>query len=119
MNYYITVLKKYAVFSGRSQRAEYWYYALFNTIISIAVAIVGAIAGDSSGILGMVYVLAVFIPGLAVGVRRLHDTGRSGWMMLVALIPFIGAIWLFILFVLDSTPGDNQYGPNPKGVTTV
>lgn len=114
MHWYLTVLKKYAVFSGRAQRAEYWYFVLFNVIISIALNIVGSILGDDNGVLGTLYTLAVLIPCLAVSVRRLHDTGRSGWMLLIGLIPIIGTIWLFVLMVLDSNPGDNKYGPNPK-----
>jgi uncharacterized membrane protein YhaH (DUF805 family) len=118
MNYYLSVLKKYAVFSGRSQRAEYWYFFLFNVIISIALAIISTVIGDDSSILRMLYGLAVLIPGIAVSVRRLHDVGKSGWMLLIGLIPLIGAIWLLVLMVTDSNPGDNKYGPNPKGIKT-
>lgn len=119
MNYYLSVLKKYAVFSGRSQRAEYWYFALFNIIIFVVLGIISVVVGDDSRILGMLYSLAVFIPGLAVSVRRLHDIGKSGWMLLISLIPLIGAVWLLVLMVTDSNPGDNEYGPNPKGIKTV
>jgi uncharacterized membrane protein YhaH (DUF805 family) len=118
MNYYLAVLKKYAVFSGRARRAEYWYFVLFNFIISIVLGIISAVIGDDSGILGILYGLAVLIPGLAVFVRRLHDVGKSGWMLLIALIPLIGAVWLLVLMVTDSNPGENKYGPNPKGMTT-
>lgn len=121
MNYYLTVLKKYAVFSGRAQRAEYWYFVLFNIIVSI---VLGAIDGGfglkigsgaaATGILGGIYSLAVIIPGLAVFVRRLHDIGKSGWMILVGLIPIAGAIWLIVLAATDGNPGDNKYGSNPK-----
>lgn len=119
MKYYIDVLKKYAVFSGRSRRAEYWYFVLFNLIIAIILSIISSITADVLGILVFLYMLAVFIPGLAVSVRRLHDTGRSGWMILITLIPLIGGLWLLILMATDSTPGENKYGPNPKGVTTL
>jgi len=118
MNYYLAVLKKYAVFSGRSQRAEYWYFVLFNTIIFIVLGIISTVIGNHSNILGALYYLAVLIPGLAVTIRRLHDVGKSGWMLFILLIPFIGQIWLFVLMVLDSKPGENKYGPNPKKVTT-
>ena len=122
MNYYLTVLKKYAVFSGRSQRAEYWYFFLFNLIISMVLGIIsgiiGAVIGDDLGIIIILYNLAIFIPSIAVGVRRLHDVGKSGWMLLISLIPLIGAIWLLVLMVTDSNPGDNKYGPNPKGIQT-
>jgi len=114
MNYYLSVLKKYAIFSGRSQRAEYWYFFLFNIIISIVLGIISTVVGDDSSILGILYSLAVLIPGIAVSVRRLHDVGKSGWMLLIGLIPLIGAIWLLVLMVTDSNPGDNKYGPNPK-----
>jgi uncharacterized membrane protein YhaH (DUF805 family) len=118
MNYYLSVLKKYATFSGRSQRAEYWYFVLFNIIITIVLGIISAVIGDDSSILGILYSLAVLIPGIAVSVRRLHDVGKSGWMLLITLIPLIGAIWLFVLMVIDSNPSDNKYGPNPKGIKT-
>ncbi len=118
MNYYLSVLKKYAVFSGRSRRAEYWYFLLFNFIIAFILAIISFVVGDNFGILGLLYGLAVFLPGLGVSVRRLHDIGKSGWMLLVSLIPLIGTIWLLILMVTDSNPGDNKYGPNPKGIQT-
>jgi uncharacterized membrane protein YhaH (DUF805 family) len=122
MNYYIGVLKKYAVFNGRARRAEYWYFALFSIIISIILGIVDNVLGFSignTGILGGIYALAVLIPSIAVSIRRLHDTGKSGWMLLVTLIPFIGWIWIIVLMVIDSSPGGNRYGPNPKGMTGV
>lgn len=118
MNYYLAVLKKYAVFSGRARRAEYWYFFLFNMIISIVLGIISTIIGDRYGILGLVYCLAVLIPGIAVSIRRLHDIGKSGWMLLIGFIPLIGAIWLLVLMVTDSNPGENKYGPNPKGAAT-
>ena len=115
MNYYLEVLKKYAEFNGRARRAEYWYFFLFNIIISIVLGIVSSIIGDKSGVLGGLYGLAVLIPAIGVGIRRLHDIGKSGWMLLISLIPLIGWIWLLVLLTTDSNPGDNQYGPNPKG----
>ena len=118
MNYYIEVLKKYAVFKGRARRAEYWYFFLFNFIVSVGLTIVNGILGDTKNILGILYSLVVFIPSLAVSVRRMHDVGKSGWILLVSLIPLIGWIWVLVLAVTDSQAGENQYGPNPKGVTT-
>jgi uncharacterized membrane protein YhaH (DUF805 family) len=120
MNYYTEVLQKYAVFSGRARRAELWMFALINLLISIGLAIVDSILGTSgaaagSGVLGTVYSLAVLIPSIAVGVRRLHDTGRSGWWYLIVFVPLVGWIALIYFWVLDSQPGSNQYGPNPKG----
>ena len=122
MNWYLEVLRKYAVFDGRARRKEYWYFALFSTIISIVLAVIDGVAGTfmaevGIGLLGGIYTLAVLIPSIAVGVRRLHDTDRSGWWLLIALIPIIGAIVLFVFVVRDSTPGENQYGSNPKGAT--
>ncbi len=124
MNWYLAALKKYAVFSGRARRMEYWMFALFNFIISIALYVIdGLITGFSlethSSILQTIYGLAVLLPSLAVGVRRLHDTGRSGWWLLIALVPIIGVIVIIIFTVQDSQPGANQYGPNPKEVVAV
>ena len=116
MNWYLDVLKKYAVFTGRARRTEYWMFVLFNFIIAVAIGVVEAILG-SPGILGMIYALGVFIPALAVSVRRLHDTGRSGLWLLIGLIPLIGFIVLLVFFVQDSDTGQNQYGMNPKGAT--
>jgi uncharacterized membrane protein YhaH (DUF805 family) len=123
MNYYLMVLNKYAEFNGRAGRAEYWYFVLFNFLIIIGLNILSAMFNKIPG-LGMMlgattalYGLAMIIPGLAVAVRRLHDTNRSGWWMLICLIPLLGAIILIVFMILDSQPGSNQYGPNPK-VTT-
>jgi len=122
MNWYLEVLKKYAVFGGRARRREYWYFALFNILISIALAIIDGVTGTLSaeagiGLLGAFYALAVLIPGIAVSVRRLHDTSRSGWWLLIVLVPLIGAIVLLVFMVQDSQAGENQYGPNPKAAT--
>ena len=119
MNWYITVLKKYAVFSGRARRKEYWMFVLFNVIFVIIASIIDGLLGTTIkgfgfGLFYALYVLAVIIPSLAVGVRRLHDTGRSGWWLLIGLIPVIGGIWLLVLMVLNGNPGDNKYGPDPK-----
>ncbi len=126
MNYYFLVLKKYAVFKGRSQRAEYWYFALFNIIISIIFSVLGkttgilnltiGTTGSEINIISILYGLAVLLPGIAVVIRRLHDIGKSGWMALLSLIPIIGTIWLLVLMAKDSAPGENEYGPNPKNV---
>ncbi len=115
MNWYLEVLKKYAVFDGRAQRAEYWYFALFSIIISIVLVIVDGATGSFNeetgfGLLSGIYTLAILIPTIAVGVRRLHDTNRSGWWILIGLIPIIGFIILIVLFVIDSDQGENQYG---------
>ncbi len=118
MNWYFQVLKKYAVFDGRARRKEYWYFVLFNFIIGFVLGLIEGLAGIAPGInysvLSLIYALAVLLPGLGVGVRRLHDTGRSGWWLFISLIPFIGAIILLILMATDSQEGTNQYGPSPK-----
>lgn len=119
MNWYLAVLKKYAVFDGRARRQEYWMFILFNLLISFLLGFIDNLIGTYSienniGLLGGIYALAVMVPGLAVLVRRLHDTGRSGWWFFIILIPVIGAITLFIFTLLDSNPDDNEYGANPK-----
>ena len=121
MEWYLQVLRKYTDFSGRSRRQEYWMFVLFNVLISAAITILDYILGTNSiginvGLFSLIYGLAVLLPGLTVSVRRLHDVGKSGWMLLILLIPLIGVIWLLILFVTDSEPGNNQYGANPKEI---
>jgi uncharacterized membrane protein YhaH (DUF805 family) len=114
--YYTGVLRKYVDFSGRARRAEYWFFVLVSLLISVALQIVEAILGigGGGGILSGLYGLAVLLPSLAVLCRRLHDTNRSGWWILIALIPIVGVIVLIIFAVQDSDPGTNKYGPNPK-----
>ena len=121
MNWYLAVLKNYAGFSGRARRKEYWMFVLFNLLFIIAAMIIDNVAGLTFGDLPyglfyILYALAVFIPSLAVSIRRLHDIGKSGWMVLISFIPIVGAIWLLVLMVTDSDPGENQYGPNPKEI---
>ena len=121
MNWYLKVLKQYADFEGRARRTEYWMFVLFNVIFTVAAMILdnvlGLTIGDLPyGALYCLYVLVVFLPGLAVGVRRLHDIGKSGWMMLVALIPIVGGIWLLVLLATEGNPSANEYGANPKEV---
>lgn len=121
MEWYIKVLKQYSDFSGRAGRKEYWMFILFNIIFTIAAVIIDNILGITFAELGygvfyILYTLAVILPALAVSIRRLHDVGKSGWMILINLIPVIGPIWLLILFIREGEPGDNQYGPNPGGV---
>ena len=122
MDWYLKVLQNYAEFSGRARRKEYWMFFLFNTIFAFVLGFIDEIIGTFNsefgiGVLGGLYSLAVLIPGLAVAVRRLHDVGKSGWMILIVLIPLIGPILLLVLIVQDSQPGENQYGPNPKAET--
>ncbi|MFJ9814760.1 DUF805 domain-containing protein [Streptomyces sp. NPDC101151] len=112
MHWYVDVLKKYAVFSGRARRQEYWMFFLFNLIISIVLTVVDRAIG--SNVLSLIYSLAVLLPGLGVAVRRLHDTGRSGWWMLIALIPLVGVIILIVFLATEGKAEENQYGANPK-----
>ncbi|MDB5439404.1 MAG: hypothetical protein JWM33_1831 [Caulobacteraceae bacterium] len=127
-------LQKYAVFQGRASRTEYWLWFLFMVAVAFVFYILEVLTGGRPHmdpatfrmvmptglgmgiyVLQIVFNLAVLIPGLAVAVRRLHDTNRSGWWILIGLIPLIGAVVLLIFFLIDSTPGTNRFGPNPKG----
>jgi|OpeIllAssembly_1097287.scaffolds.fasta_scaffold2417454_1 uncharacterized membrane protein YhaH (DUF805 family) len=119
MDWYLEVLKKYAVFEGRAGRKEYWFFILFNILISMALGYVDWLTGNINpetglGILSGIYALGVMIPGMAVSVRRLHDTDRSGWWLLITFVPVIGAIVFLYFMVLDSNPETNEYGPSPK-----
>jgi uncharacterized membrane protein YhaH (DUF805 family) len=115
MQWYLSVLKKYAVFSGRASRSEFWFFQLFNVIALIVLAIVDSVVG-TRGILEGLYGLAVLLPSLSVIVRRLHDIGRSGWWFFIELVPAVGVIILIVFLCQDSQPVANQYGVNPKGV---
>ncbi|MGX1025083.1 DUF805 domain-containing protein [Flavobacterium sp. CS20] len=119
MNWYVKVLKQYADFSGRARRKEYWMFFLFNMIFATIAVLIDNLIGTASPELGYgvfygIYILGILIPSIAVGARRLHDIGKSGWMLLVGLIPIIGTIWLLVLFVTDSQQGSNKWGNNPK-----
>lgn len=113
MQWYLQVLKNYARFQGRARRKEYWMFFLINFIITILLEILAA-ASDAFSILFLLYTIAVILPSLAVGARRLHDTGKTGWWQLLPLIPIIGGIVLIVFFCQDSQEDDNTYGPNPK-----
>jgi uncharacterized membrane protein YhaH (DUF805 family) len=119
MSGYLAVLKKYAVFQGRARRKEYWMFYLVNVLVVFGLVFLDMAAGtmkdESFGILTGLYVLLILIPSIAVGVRRLHDTARSGWWLLVGAVPLVGPIVLLVFNVQDSTPGTNEYGPSPKG----
>lgn len=121
MNWYLEACKKYATFAGRARRKEYWFFVLFNALaffFFLAADILFAHLNGASwtGLLAGIYSLVAFIPGLAVTVRRLHDTGRSGWWILINLVPAVGGLIFLIFMFQDSKPGTNQYGANPKGV---
>ena len=111
--YYVNIFKdKFATFSGRARRREFWYFALFGFIASLVLWIVDNILG--TGILSLLYILAAIIPSFALGARRLHDIGKSEIYLALALIPILGWLPLLYYYVQDSQPGANQYGPNPK-----
>ncbi|MCA9072634.1 MAG: DUF805 domain-containing protein [Planctomycetaceae bacterium] len=118
MSWYLKVLQEYATFSGRARRKEYWMFALFNILISVGLSLIDGALGTQTetgqGIISGIYSLGVLIPGIAVGVRRLHDTNRSGLWLLIAFVPCIGAILLLVYFATDGDSGSNQYGPDPK-----
>jgi uncharacterized membrane protein YhaH (DUF805 family) len=120
MQWYIDVIKKYAVFDGRARRKEFWMFVLFNTIVGIILSVLDTIIGTDfggrtgGGWLSTIYYLAVLLPVIGVSIRRMHDTNRSGWWVLIYLIPCIGWIWFIVLAAQEGTVGDNQYGPDPK-----
>jgi uncharacterized membrane protein YhaH (DUF805 family) len=119
MSWFLTALQNYAVFSGRARRSEYWYFALFYLIFYAVGAMLDVMTGtfDKAAGIGLctgILTLAFLIPSLSVTVRRLHDTGRSGWWLLIGLIPVVGAIILLVFLAQDSESGANQHGANPK-----
>ena len=122
-----TIKNRYAKFDGRASRSEFWYYTLFYLIITIAVVmldifLINPILGETpqeaaeGGILQIVLALALLIPSIAIGIRRLHDTGKSGWWLLIALVPIVGALVLLYFYIVDSERGINRFGVNPKGL---
>ncbi|MEU6931889.1 DUF805 domain-containing protein [Streptomyces sp. NPDC046385] len=113
MNWYLDVLKKYAVFTGRARRQEFWMFALFNLIAAIIVMIVDMALGTYP-LLYAIYGLGVLLPSLGVAVRRLHDTGRSGWWILIDLVPLVGFIILIVFLATEGDSQQNAHGPNPK-----
>lgn len=119
MNYFIDALKNYATFSGRATRSQYWYFVLISSLIYIGLIVVDLITGTYNeevgiGLLSAIFTIALFIPNLAILVRRLHDTNRTGWWFFILLIPIIGFIVMLIFLCIDSKE-DNKYGVNPKG----
>ena len=119
MGWYLKALKNYAGFSGRARRREYWLFTLFNYIVFIVLTILDIVIFQFSGgtVLGMLtglYLLIVIVPSLAVTYRRLHDTGKSGWWLLINLLPLFGSLAFMIILILDSEPGENSYGPYSK-----
>ncbi|MFD9518673.1 DUF805 domain-containing protein [Streptomyces sp. NPDC059979] len=113
MNHYTDVLKKYAVFSGRARRQEYWMFALFQAAVVIVLAILDAVIGAGFLIVGL-YLLGTLVPTLAVTVRRLHDLGKSGAWYFILFVPIVGGIWLLVLTATAGQTTPNEYGPDPK-----
>jgi len=114
MNWYLAVLKNYVGFEGRASRTEFWMFALFNAIIAVVLNIIWRAGVDAFLYIYILYALAVLLPSLAVAVRRLHDTGRSGLWYFIVLVPIVGVIMLLIWFCQPSQPGPNQYGAVPS-----
>jgi uncharacterized membrane protein YhaH (DUF805 family) len=124
MSWFVTALRQYAVFSGRSRRREYWYFALFYLVIYLLLLAADGVVGSFDpatgiGLLSGVFSLALLLPSLAVSVRRLHDTGRRGWWILLGLIPVAGVIVLIVFFAQDGEAGANRFGPSPKGGASI
>ena len=134
MNWYVKALKQYVDFSGRARRREYWMFVLVNLVIVIVLSLIDTLLGtggfratagggsfyaaNSLGLLSGLYTLAVLLPSIAVTVRRLHDTDRSGWWILLGFIPIVGGIILLVFYVLEGTRGPNRFGPDPKAVAS-
>ena len=119
MNWYFKALRKYAVFTGRAQRREFWTFFFVNLFIIFALRGIDILLGtwnrdDRVGLISLIFEFAILIPALAVTIRRLHDTNRSGWWCLIHFIPLIGWIPFYMFMGEDSQPSENQYGPNPK-----
>ena len=123
MAWYLLAWQRATDFSGRSRRTEYWMFQLFNVLVGLALGLVafavGATSSEQDGLKVFticvgIFGLVSFIPALSITIRRLHDTGRSGWWYLIAFVPLIGVLILFVFTLLDSDPDRNEYGPNPK-----
>jgi uncharacterized membrane protein YhaH (DUF805 family) len=120
MQWYLKVLQQYAEFTGRARRTEFWMFTLFSAIISVVLGLLDNllgltfVPGTLSGWLGLLYSLAVLLPSLGVSIRRLHDTGRSGWWLLIGLVPVVGAIVLIVFCATPGNAGANAHGPDPK-----
>jgi uncharacterized membrane protein YhaH (DUF805 family) len=114
-------LRRYAQFNGRARRAEYWQFYLFLVVITVLVAAL-VFSGfkdwspdDKEAIVYAIVFLPLGVPGIAVSVRRMHDSSRTGWWLLIGLVPIVGGLIFFVLSVLDGTAGPNRFGPDPKG----
>ena len=122
-----TIKNRYAQFNGRASRSEFWYFALFYFLTDLVAAIIDAFVlnpmlgatpeqAAKGGFLQMIIALGLLLPSIALAIRRLHDIGKSGWWYLLVLVPIIGWVALLYFYILDSQPGANAYGENPKGL---
>lgn len=118
MNWYLKVLSQYADFEGRARRKEFWIYLLIYVVVLMGLVLLDKmIFGSSEGSMGwltLIYIFATALPSLAVQVRRLHDIDKSGWWILIQLVPLIGWLWFLVLLCMAGTDGDNEYGPAPS-----
>ena len=112
------LVERYADFQGRAPRSELWWFLLFSLLLGAAVGAVAAVGETLSGILNLVVSIALLVPTIAVQMRRLHDTDRSGWWILIGLVPLVGAVVLIIFYLQRGTGGDNRFGPDPLGDLT-
>lgn len=122
MNWFLVAMQKYAVLSGRAHRREYWLFVLVSCLIGVTFLIIDIATGTYSrdsglGLLSGIFVLATLLPSIGAGVRRLHDTGQSGWWYAIVLIPFIGGIVLLIMCAMPGQSGENRFGPDPMATT--
>ncbi len=114
MNEYLSVLKNYAKFDGRARRREYWMFTLVNAAVYVVLNLLATQVSTYIGIVALVYMLGILVPSIAVAIRRMHDIGKSGWWVLIALVPLIGGIWFLVLTVTAGQSGSNAYGADPK-----
>lgn len=114
MNWYLSVIKNYTGFSGRARRKEYWMFVLINMIICAVLNVIQSVIGMETPYISIIYSLGVLLPSIAVAIRRLHDTDRSGWWVLLSLIPIIGTVVIIIFLCQNGTAGNNRFGADPK-----
>ncbi|MDE5205353.1 DUF805 domain-containing protein [Citrobacter sp. ANG330] len=114
MNWYLSVIKNYTGFSGRARRKEYWMFVLINMIICAVLNVIQSVIGMETPYISIIYSLGVLLPSIAVAIRRLHDTDRSGWWVLLSLIPIIGTVVIIIFLCQNGTAGANRFGADPK-----
>ena len=114
MNFYVDCWKKFATFSGRSRRKEFWLFWLINVAINYGLQLIAVPLGTIGMVIVLLFSLAILVPSLAVAARRMHDIGKSGWWVLINLVPLIGSIWFIVLAAKDSVAGSNKWGDCPK-----